>query len=383
MGAIRSFLAEPRLPDAPGPLPRDWAIAGVAIASAVLEAALRTDLPWPVLNAALVVGIALLLPWRRVYPLATVLTAFGTTLLVDIILDANNAGTSDGLYTAVFILVFPYVLVRWGSGRHVAVGLVLFLPMAWWTSLNEESINVGEAIGGTIVLALPAAIGASVRYRDTSRVREREQVILHERERMARELHDTVAHHVSAIAIQAQAGQAVAATDPEAASQALRAIEKAASQTLGDMRSLVGVLRSGDPAEMAPRPGIADLRTLAAGENGALPVDVRLHGNLDDLPQSVDAAVYRLAQESITNARRHARHATGVDVLVSADDHSVSLTVTDDGDPTNYNPASDVGYGIVGMAERARLLGGTFQAGPRPGRGWVTRVVLPKTGAAH
>ncbi len=378
---IRSFLAEPKVPDAPGPMGRDWAFAGVAIAAAVIEAILRTDLSWPVVQAALVIGLALLLPWRRTYPLATVTLAFGSTLLVDAILQANGI-TTDGLYSAVFILVLPYALLRWASGRHIALGLLVFVPMAWWVSIIEGSIDPGDAIGGTVIMMLPAAIGASIRYRETSRVRQREQVILQERERMARELHDTVAHHISAIAIQAQAGQAVVATDPESAAQTLGAIERAASQTLGEMRSLVGVLRNSDAAEMAPRPGIVDIRSLAAADNGALPVEVKLHGTIDDLAPSVDAAVYRMAQESITNARRHARHATGVEVLVAADDAAVSLTVSDDGDPTHFDAETASGYGLVGMAERARLLGGTFEAGPRPGRGWEISAVLPRTGAA-
>jgi len=376
---IRSFLAEPRVPGAPGPISRDLALAGVVIASAVIEALLRTDVPWPVVYAALVTGQALLLPWRRVYPLAVMVAAFGSILLVEAIANANDT-LSDGLYSAVFILVLPYALVRWASGRHIAFGLVFILPIAWWVSLIQQSLNLGDAIGGTIVLMLPAAIGASIRYRETSRVREREQVVLREREQLARELHDTVAHHVSAIAIQAQAGQAVAATDPAAVVETLRAIERAASQTLWEMRSLVGTLRSDDAADMAPQLGVGDIVTFANDDNGALPVAVRLSGELDDLPPSVDAALYRLAQESITNARRHARHATTVEVLVETDDDAVRLTVSDDGDPTHFDADSAAGYGLVGMAERARLLGGTLEAGPRPGRGWMINVVLPKTG---
>jgi signal transduction histidine kinase len=377
--AIRSFLAEPRVPDPPGPMKRDWALVGVAIAAATVEAIFRTDLPWPAVHGVLVVALALLLPWRRTYPLATVVLAFGSILAVEVVATTNDI-SSDGLYTAVLILVLPYALLRWASGRHVAIGLVVFLPMAWWVSIIQQSVDIGEAIGGTVILMLPAAIGASVRYRETSRVREREQVILREREQLARELHDTVAHHVSAIAIQAQAGQAVAATDPAAAIQTLNAIERAASQTLGEMRTLVGALRSGDAAELAPQPGVGDIGALATGDNGELPVAVRLSGNLDDIPPSIDAAVYRMAQESITNARRHARHATNVDVQVEADDDAVRLTVSDNGDPTHFDAHSAVGYGLIGMAERARLLGGTLQAGPRPGRGWMISAILPKTG---
>jgi len=358
---------------------RDWWLVAAVTAIAIVETPLRTDLPWPLLSLALVVGIAFLLPWRRTHPLTTVVIAFGSTLLLEVVTTANDI-TSDGLYTAVFILVLPYSLVRWGSGRQVVIGLLVSLPMAWWVSLIQGTVVLGDAIGGTVVLMLPAAIGGSIRYRETSRVREREQVILREREQLARELHDTVAHHVSAIAIQAQAGQAVAAADPAAAVNALNAIEKAASQTLGEMRTLVGALRSGDTAELAPQPGIADIATLAHNDGGTLSVDVRLTGGLDDLPPLVDSAVYRLAQESITNARRHARYATTVIVEVAGNGDSVRLTVSDDGDPTHHDGGSIEGYGLAGMAERTRLLGGTFEAGPRPGRGWMISAVLPKSG---
>ena len=128
---------------------------------------------------------------------------------------------------------------------------------------------------------------------------------------LARELHDTVAHHVSAIAIHAQAGRALAATSPASSVEALEVIEAEASRTLAEMRAMVRVLRNQEPAEFAPQPGVADIDRLADAGRVGPHVEVVLSGDLAGLPSPVDTALYRMAQESVTNALRHARAATG------------------------------------------------------------------------
>jgi signal transduction histidine kinase len=205
------------------------------------------------------------------------------------------------------------------------------------------------------------------------------EVKLREREQLARELHDTVAHHVSAIAIQAQAGQAVAASRPAAALEALAIIEREASRTLTEMRTMVGALRAGDEAALAPQPVSSDIDRLAVSTT--LPVIVERSGDLADLNPLVDRALFRLAQESITNATRHARHATSVTVRLQGESDRVLLSVTDDGDARAFEPLHH-GFGLVGMTERANLLGGTLHAGPDPRRGWSDHAVLPKSGAS-
>jgi signal transduction histidine kinase len=247
----------------------------------------------------------------------------------------------------------------------------------------------GHAATEVAVLVTTMALGTALRYRARARARELDQAKLLERERLARDLHDTVAHHVSAMAIRAQAGLAVANSQPEAAAEALRLIEAEASRALTEMRTLVRVLRREDlrppdpagyqPAELAPSPGIADVEQFARRTRSGPVVDVEIVGDVADVPPSVGAAIYRLAQESVTNARRHARHATRVQVRVSADDTVVRLRVSDDGDA---RPAGSPGYGLVGMIERAGLLGGTCEAGPNPDRGWTVTAVLPRTGSA-
>jgi signal transduction histidine kinase len=204
-----------------------------------------------------------------------------------------------------------------------------------------------------------------------------------ERAELARELHDTVAHHVSAIAVQAQAGRVVAASRPDAAVEALGVIEEEATRALEEMRSMVGALRQGDAADLRPQQGIRDLPRLERSGGSTGPrVVVTIAGGLDEVRPSVDAACFRLAQEAVTNSLRHAPHASQVDVLVEGDEEHVRVTVIDDGRSSGTSMTSGQGFGLVGMAERAKLLGGTFDAGPRPDGGWAVVATLPRRSAA-
>ena len=196
-----------------------------------------------------------------------------------------------------------------------------------------------------------------------------------EREQLARDLHDTVAHHVSAIAVQAQAGSAVAKTDPDATAEVLRTIEGEASRTLREMRAMVGILRRSDGPDLAPTPGLTELQALRATDAGAPAITVRVDGDVDSVPAAVAAAVFRIAQEAVTNARRHAPRVTRIDVAVRIDASGVLVDVRNDGEPSAAAPA---GYGIRGMQERAALLGGTCEAGRGPNGGWVVKATLPR-----
>jgi len=195
-------------------------------------------------------------------------------------------------------------------------------------------------------------------------------------------LHDTVAHHVSAIAIQAQAGQLLAKSrDLGGAREALEVIEEEASRTLAEMRSMVGSLRrSNGSAQVFAQRGVADIDRLATAQGAqGIRIEVEHGGDLNDLRPSVQAALYRVAQESITNATRHARHATRIHVLVAADMENVRLSVTDNGE-RGASKARAEGYGLVGMAERVTLLGGNLVAGPGPDHGWTVRATIPRQG---
>jgi signal transduction histidine kinase len=382
--ALRAVWDEPRVPPPPTRPRADVVLVAVLVPASLVEGVLRDDVPWPAYTIALAMVCAVAVLWRARYPLAMLLVSFGAQTLAGV--GPALAGREQGvLYTTSVVLLFGYSLARWGSGRHVAVGVAALMAAHFLREPLYGSTATDNLVGAGFLL-FPVALGAAVRFWVSTRHREREQARQRERERLARELHDIVGHHVSGIVIQAQAGQAVAATDPQRALQVLGVIEEAASGALVEVRSLVGVLRGGDDAERAPARGIDDLQRLARDAVGGPGVDVEVSGDVGSLTASVGAAVYRVVQESLTNARWHAADATRLDVRVRADDEAVHVDVLDDGRSGRGTEriggrGHGSGFGVAGMRERVELLGGRLEAGPRPGGGWAVSAVIPRVGA--
>jgi signal transduction histidine kinase len=371
---LASWWREPRAADPPPRVWRDWVLVGVLVTTAILEGLYRPDVEWRLFVTVLTVALVPVLLWRRTHPLTVVVVAFGTFLLMtaaDVVTDADEP---LGLYTNAFVVVLSYSLFRWGSGREMVLGLLLMLVTAT-AAIIVDWTGAIDAVFGMLFLLFPAVLGTTVRYWQSARARELEQMKTSEREQLARELHDTVAHHVSAIAVRAQAGQVVAQQRPEGALEALGVIEREASRTLAELRTIVGVLRDGDHADLAPQRGVPDIVSLS-GADDRRRVGVTVTGDVEDLPPPVGAALFRIAQESLTNALQHAREATRVDIDVTGEPGWVRLTVRDDGSPTTG--WSTAGYGLVGMTERATLLGGTLRAGPHPDGGWRVEAVIPR-----
>ncbi|MFD6066217.1 sensor histidine kinase [Amycolatopsis lurida] len=371
--ALRSLWAEPRATDPPERMSRDWVLVAALMVTALLEGVLRDDVAWRPFATIVAVGLAPVLLWRRSHPLACVVVAFGTAMALGL---ASLLGgvPSVGLDTMIYVLVLVHALVRWGSGREIVIGLAV-VAVAAGIGMVPGHIGPTEIFGGLAILAAAAAGGAAFRYRAESRRRALDQIRGQERVGLARELHDIVAHHVSAIAVQAQAGRAMAGRRPEAALDVLAAIEGEAARALAEMRAMVRVLRDGVPAEYAPQPGVADLVSLA--RRAPVPVvDVALPDDLDELPPQIDAAVYRLAQEALTNALRHARNASRVEIRVVEGAGTLRLRVTDDGQ-LDLARSVNHGFGLLGMTERVQLLGGTLRAGPAPEGGWTVDAELP------
>lgn len=374
---LRSFWSEPR----PATVPRtgsDWRLLAALAAVALLEVALRDDL---YLNSvSFMLGLALMptVLWHRSHPLLMTGVAFTATGVFEAAGLVTERDMPD-LHAQAFLLIFPYALFRWGSGREALIGLPIILGSAI-LGLSGDELSRGEALAGLGILLTPAAIGTAARYRSAARVQELKDVRSGERLNLARELHDIVAHHVSAIAVRAQAGIATSAQDPQAAVDALHVIGNEASQTLSEMREMVRVLRDDESAELAPAPRVEDLRDMVGESGERAQVEVKLSGETTSLSPALSGAVYRLAQESVTNARRHGRGLTRIYVEVAVDEISVKLRVQDDGEPAPAGPSSN-GYGLIGMKERAQLLGGTLEACPGPERGWTVTAVLPRGGA--
>lgn len=369
---VRSWWRKPAVTDPPRRVWRDRPLVAVIVVASLVEGALRPEIPWRELSVVVAIALAFTLPWRRTHPLPAATVAFATVMTFDIA--AAVAGVeSPGLVAMIYLLMLPYSLWRWDSGRHAIIGTLLMVVTA---SLAVVLNYTGPAdlLGGYAVLFAAAEAGAVVRGQTESRQQAVSYAQSQERERLARDLHDSVAHHISAIAVRAQAGQAVGATEPNAAIDALRVIEAEARTTLAEMRSLVGALRTDDPALYAPNPGLADITELA-GRNGALAVSVSLNGDVEAVPETVGTAAYRIVQESVTNAQRHARDASQVCVEVAVEFSAVAVAVRDDG--ISSTASGTHGFGLAGMTERAALLGGTLTAGPRSEGGWTVQARLP------
>ncbi|MFJ4657446.1 sensor histidine kinase [Nocardia sp. NPDC088792] len=373
---LRSLWDEPGAPDPPRRTRWDWVLVGVFVGLVVLEGIVRQGLPHRVPQVAFAVAVVPTLLWRRSRP-SEMVTIASVVSVVEAVL---AGGEQAGLRSLGVLVLLPFALVRWGSGREVMFGSVVVLAAAGLSLAVSEATAV-DAAGGMTILFAVAALGLALRYRAREKTRELDQVKLLERERLARDLHDSVANHVSAMVIRAQAGVVTAKSRPDAAVDALRLIELEATRALGEMRAMVHMLR-GDAAagDHDPSPGIGDVGSLAGNAGHGPPVDVAITGDVADLPAAVGTAIYRLAQESVTNAVRHARNATRVQVRVDIDDAAVRLLVSDDGDPLLGQALP--GYGLLGMSERAALLGGSCEAGPNPDRGWQVSAVLPRAGAA-
>lgn len=372
-GLLRSAWSAPSaVPPPPRRVWRDWVLLAAIGSLAIVESMLRTDLTMPVVSVLGVLAIAPTVLWRRTRPLLMLVIAVAVGTLAPLLSPGSELNTS------AFVMVLVYTLFRWGSGRELLLGSALLLGALGTSFARTPGFDV--LVGGFAVLLSVSVLGVVFRAWSAANQRRIDRIRTLEREHLARDLHDTVAHHVTAIAIRAQAGIVVAARDPDAATDALAVIEAEAAKTLSELRSMVRVLRQGEEdAELAPSPILSDIERLAGRRPGGATVTVRVAGDDGSIPPPVVAAVFRLAQESVTNALRHARQVTRVVVVVDVNAAGVRLSVTNDGDATGD---ATPGFGIVGMMERTALLGGTFQSGPAPGGGWVVTAVLPRVGWA-
>ena len=372
-----SAWTEPAAPDPPLRGRGDWALAAAVALAVLSEVVFREDLVWPLVAGVLGLALAGAVLVRRSHPFETAIFAFASFTVLDVCTFLADSEPVV-LYSGAVVLLLAYSLFRWGSGRHAAIGL-LFMACSVAASTATDYTGAADVIGGASVLLFMAALGVSIRFRLATRDQLVEQAKLQERELIARELHDTVAHHVSAIAIQAQAGLFLAKSSSlSGATEALQVIEEEAAHTLTEMRTMVSALRDRPGAlAVAQRRTIADIEQLVSRSTATVQVVVRRRGELTLLPSALETALYQVVQESITNSLRHARGATRIDVEVWETQAAVHLTISDNGDRVHSRPP---GFGIVGMTERVTLLGGTLDASPKADGGWLVQVTLPPRG---
>lgn len=319
------------------------------------------------------------LVWRRTHPLI----ALGVVLAIDLV--------PSSLVHSEATLALPFAL--YAAGRYadndrwnyILMGLsVLALTVEGYV---DDPDLTGAGFGILFLFGI-WYLGRRSRARRSRAVEMAQQraseiarTVAEERTRIARELHDVVAHRVSLMTVQAGAARTVVDDDPAAARRAIEAVEQAGREVLGELRHLLGVLRpQTELTELAPQPGLHAIPELVEEfESAGLPVELTVLGDEIDLPARVDLSVYRITQEALTNVLRHAGSDASARVTLTTNVDEVVLDVVDDGDgPTSVTGGS--GHGIVGMRERAQILGGTLIAGPRPQRGFQVKVHIPLKG---
>jgi signal transduction histidine kinase len=326
---------------------------------------------------ALALGAAVPLLWRRRAPWPVFLVTLGFGVAI--------AGLGYGVHLHAAPAVGIYTLgTRPDRGRPwplLAVATAGYAALVVLTAINldlslEDYILPGVIWPGAWLLG-DRRRTARIRAAEERERAEREQelTIAEERTRIARELHDSAGHAINNILVQAGAARVLHGRDPARSREALAAVEEVARETLDDIDRIVGALRAGEPAELAPLPGAAGIGDLIERHRAAgFEFSLRVEGDSDRaIPQPVDGAAYRIAQEALTNA---ARHGTGTaEIVVDRGVQRLELTVTNPIRPNGDAPAGG-GRGILGMRERAVLLGGTLEA-DRDGGTFRVRAVLP------
>jgi signal transduction histidine kinase len=375
---VRSLWRQPPVSGAPRWSGWDLVAMGVVVISGVVDIH-AAGLGWPALRLVTIVVLGGLLLVRRARPLVVALTFTGLVAAVSVALVAND---HEPLVSAVLAPVVVFALVRWASGRDIVIGLIGLAPLAVVVSVLWRDTKPLDVIVSPVPAALfwlsPCLLGYVTRAQMDIRDQRVQDAQRDERQRIARELHDSVAHHVSGIAIQAKAARAVSKLDPDGADEAMATVERSASVALDEMRQMVGALRRDDGPVLTPLEGIADIEYLAQRGAAGPDVEVSIVGDYQTIAVPVQTALYRIAQEAVTNARRHAINASRVKVTVTVTSDAINLRVANDGDRTRTPPSRKHGHGLTGIAERVALLGGNFDAGPDPSGGWTVTATIPR-----
>jgi signal transduction histidine kinase len=338
------------------------------------------------------------LVWRRSHPAAVMAVNVGVSL-VHGLRQFPGAGPYFGLLAAL------YAVAAYGSSRaaRISLGVVLGVqPLAWLSSEDPNFDSWGDLAVGTVIFTAAWVFGDSRRVRrlhlemaeeraaraERDRDERARVAVREERTRIAREMHDIVAHSVSVMVVQAGAARRMIGPDPAAATVAAGEVEATGRAALRDMRRVIGVLRADEPEvpemalapELVPQPGLGDVTTLVTKcRDAGLDVRVRTDGAVRPLPSGVELAAYRIIQEALTNTMKHAGPARA-EVRVTYQDDALTVVVADDGCGAGFEPTSG-GHGLPGMRERVAVYGGDLDAGAHPGGGFRVRARLPVEGS--
>jgi signal transduction histidine kinase len=374
--AVRQALVRLRS-SRPDPRKLDWLIAALLTLGLELEdwlgnGASHERVPAALLGAIVTAAVAL----RRRYPATVGLTAGIVAAIL-----AAVWGPPSLITWGIAWICCAYALAVWAQpGRFAFVAVAITLAGLASAAGPAHPDSVQFSIITFVILLLVRRIVGDRERRAQIAERERDlaarEAVVEERARIARELHDAIAHNVSMMVVQAGGERRVLDEEQGSTREVLETIERIGRGALTEMRRLVGMLRSdaGDP--LTPQPGLTDLPTLATQVREAgLPVDLRVDGERRELPAGIELSAYRIVQEALTNALKHAGEAHAA-VHVHYGTDSLELEIVDDG-PGDSRRSADGGHGLVGMRERVALYGGRFDAGTRQSGGFAVRVLLP------
>ncbi|MEU2439164.1 sensor histidine kinase [Streptomyces rubradiris] len=346
-------------------------------------------------SAVLCVVVAL----RRRFPEPMLLIALATGL-AQLVLDVETTVADFAMLVITYTVAA--VGARWASRLALTVSLcaATAAQLRWPQEQASFGGQIAIAVFQTVPFALAWVLGDSMRTRrayfaqleeraarlEKEREAQAKVAVAAERARIARELHDVVAHNVSVMVVQADGANYVMDTAPDQAKKALETISSTGRQALAEMRRLLGVLRTGEhqeTGEYVPQPDVEQIDDLIEQcRSSGLPVDFKVEGTPRPLPSGVELTAYRIVQEALTNTRKHGGPGAGASVRLVYFDDGLGLLVEDDGKGAPHElyeegGADGRGHGLIGMRERVGMVGGTLDAGPRPGGGFRISALLP------
>lgn len=362
----------------------DVALAVVLAVFVAFDVATTADWPEPrAASAVLAVLSAASLAARRIWPLTSFAGALGGLAAVYVALGHYETGSS-----VLIALVATYSAAAYG--RNLPFVLAVVAGFSATAGLRQPP---GEAVADFVwtfvALSLPLAVGFTARRlrgqaelaEEQARALEQEQIeraeaaAERERKRIARELHDLLNHSLSVLILQAGAAEQVVDSDPGKAREALAVLRATGQEALDELGRLVGLIRDDSSLDRAPQPTLADLdRMVNAARAGGVAIQMRIEGEVRRLPAAVELNAYRVVQEGITNALKHAR-GTDVTVLLKYGDDGIEIEVTDTA--ASSSVATGSRHGLIGLRERVAVFGGELHAGPQPGGGWTMRAWIP------
>ncbi|GGY56913.1 sensor histidine kinase [Streptomyces anulatus] len=377
-----------------------WAVfllglSGVSMVSGMYDAGREEIVAVPV-----ILGLSTVVALRRRAPEKMLLLA----ILVGVVQLVFDVRPGIGDFA---LLVITYTVATVGERWASRLALVCSLSAAALSQLRWEAEPGGswpQVVFVTIIMTVPFVLawvlGDSLRTRrayfdqleeraarlEREREAQSKVAVAAERARIARELHDVVAHNVSVMVVQADGAAYVMDAAPDQAKQALETISSTGRQALAEMRRLLGVLRTGDApesGEYVPQPDVEQIEDLVAQvRQTGLTVDFKVEGTPRPLPSGVELTAYRVVQEALTNTRKHGGPDAGASVRLVYFDDGLGLLIEDDGRGAAHELYEDggadgAGHGMIGMRERVGMVGGTLDAGPRPGGGFRISALLP------